>query len=333
MGKKSLFQPTSDAKSEADKKETKADSKGSQEQQPDVEKEAAPAPEPGESLETVAAAEEKTEEAVAPEAKETGEPEKSPASEDTPATPEAVAASAPAPKPALPETPSSKPAASPRPSMGQATPPPPPPVDNRRFDSTSGDDSIQRFFVIAGACLGFVILLVVISSALNAGRYYIRETKGAVEVWKGNFTPVGRDRVMILHGARWDGEEKDAYTKAEVYDFAARTYMQRALFLLNDTGLQDLQRIYDYLEAAGEISMGYDNREQAKTLTQVADYLDQAAVLHGSSEPAAQQVKNKRIDTAKHALEGLLVREDPDAEGTGGQHEKEAKDKEAAAGH
>lgn len=355
MGKKSLFQPTSDADK---KKKEQTDRDGSMDQPPDqsepaLDNEAAAASQPAsdKSHDNGAAADNAPETAVTPPAEEAGA-SNAPAAAETSETDNT--AEAPAEEPALiqPEAPATPakteafepaPEVAPRPVMGQVTPPPLPPIDNRRFDSSSGDDAIRRFIMVAGACLGFLILLVIISSALNAGRYYVRETKGAVEIWKGNFTPVGRDRVMILHGTHWEGAKKDAYTKTEAYDFAARFYAERALFILNDTGMQDIDRIYDYLEAGRRISAEYDNTEQVEMLKQVVTYLEQAAVLHASREKAAQQVKEKRINAAKHALAGMLVedtkRDENDKDGSGAESSRNESDthkkadKKAPAGH
>ncbi|MDY6822491.1 MAG: hypothetical protein SWH68_01635 [Thermodesulfobacteriota bacterium] len=345
MGKKSLFQPMSDAASDADQKAPKGENENGDEKQPDIEKEKAAAA-PQEDTAPVKTSTEagKVEETPAEPPEETpaeaaNEAEKS---EETPALTESSAEAA-APEqatsaaPKASETPAPQAAVtSPQktnPAMGSATPPPPPPEDNRRFDSGSGDEGMKRFIGIAAACLGFVILLVIIASAMNSGRYYIKETKGAVKILKGNFTPVGKDRVTILHGTHWEGEKKDAYTKAEVYDFAARFYIERALLILNETGMQDLSQIYDYLEEAREISAAYDNRQQVDTLAQVNKYLDQAAVLYASGEEAAQQIKEKRLAAAKHALTGLLVEEETAAEEGAADKQEASPAEEAGQAH
>ncbi|OQX61714.1 MAG: hypothetical protein B5M56_08305 [Desulfococcus sp. 4484_241] len=175
---------------------------------------------------------------------------------------------------------------------------------------TSGDggpDPMTRMIAAGVGCAAFLILILLVASAMNAGRYYVKESRGAVEIWKGDFSPEGRDRIMVLQGTRWDRDKKDYYDKNEVLDFASCFYLQKALGLVDVSDIRDYDRIQYYLEKAIAVNRDAGNSDAVSVLKTVAKYMQEAAILDTGESDTAPVVA-KKITEAKHALAALLAK-------------------------
>ncbi len=291
MGKKSLFQSTSQSK------------KNDRQEEPS------------------AAAPEESPEMTTPPAPETAPPkEPAPAAADTGTTAGPAAADPsepPRPKkePAPPEQPA--PASSPRPATGdskpavtKAAPCATPSAGNASTDSLDDNGQappLDGFIKTIVAVVGGLLLLIFLASLFHANNYYVRQSDGAVEIWKGTFTPAGKERLLILHGADWDRPEREVYDKKTVYTFAAGAYAAKALALAGASGLPDYNRIDAYLERSLALFSEIDNQPAVDTLRQVQTYLDEAAILDASGEKEAMALAGRRLDTVQHALSGVVM--------------------------
>ncbi|MDY6832842.1 MAG: hypothetical protein SWC96_13570 [Thermodesulfobacteriota bacterium] len=186
-------------------------------------------------------------------------------------------------------------------SAGCSAPVQPPVMEN-------GDDAMTRLLWGAVGCLALAVLILLVASSMNAGRYYVTESRGAVEIWKGDFTPAGKERIMVLHDAAWDAKKKRIYNKADVFAFASRFYTAKAGDLLEAEGMRDYPRILSYVDRAIELNADMGRKDQVEVLEVVKKYVQEAAILD-SGEPATQSVVAKRLNDAGHALAGLLFEE------------------------
>ena len=182
-------------------------------------------------------------------------------------------------------------------SAGCSAPVQPPVMEN-------GDDAMTRLLWGAVGCLALAVLILLVASSMNAGRYYVTESRGAVEIWKGDFTPAGKE----LHDAAWDAKKKRIYNKADVFAFASRFYTAKAGDLLEAEGMRDYPRILSYVDRAIELNADMGRKDQVEVLEVVKKYVQEAAILD-SGEPATQSVVAKRLNDAGHALAGLLFEE------------------------
>jgi len=282
MGKKSLFQSTSQPKKN-DRKE-----------------------------EPSAAAPEESSEMTTPPAPEPAPPtEPAPAAADTGTTtgPAAPDPSEP-PRPKKESTPPEQPAPAPAPrqttrgSMPGGTEAAP---AAGSFDDAGQAPPLDGFFKTIVAVIGGLLLLIFVASLFHADNYYVRQADGAVEIWKGTFTPAGKERLLILHGADWDRPEQDVYDKKTVYTFAAGAYAAKAMALAGESGLPDYERIDIYLERSLELFAEIDNQQAVDTIRQVQTYLDEAAILDASGEKEAMALAGRRLDTVQHALSGIVM--------------------------
>ncbi len=103
-------------------------------------------------------------------------------------------------------------------------------------------------YSIAAAVLLMLIVLGV--SHNNSTKYYIQPKEGAIEIWKGRFSPKDRKFFMVLHGVQLDQEVKELYSQSEVFPIIFDYYLDKADTLLEVPGLPDFEGIKEYLHQA-----------------------------------------------------------------------------------
>lgn len=108
-------------------------------------------------------------------------------------------------------------------------------------------DYVMRFIAA-----GFVLLIMVVvgASYSNMKKYYIKTADGAVEIWKGNFAPLGMELFLNLPEMRPPASIKPAYRKNEVFPLIFHYYMERADSLLSVSSVPDFEQIKTYLSIA-----------------------------------------------------------------------------------
>lgn len=162
-------------------------------------------------------------------------------------TPKAAAETA---MPATPELEKSPPVA----PAPEPAPKPPAPADEPPIITAVGQaeepEPMSRAIKlgIAGAILLVLILLGV--SQNNSAKYYIHPKEGALEIWKGRFSPKDNRFFMVLHGVQLEQAPKAVYTRAEVFPMIFAYYLEKADTLLEVRGLPDFEGIKGYLYQA-----------------------------------------------------------------------------------
>ncbi|MBW1644205.1 MAG: hypothetical protein JRJ76_15345 [Deltaproteobacteria bacterium] len=107
-----------------------------------------------------------------------------------------------------------------------------------------------RMLKYAIGCLAFLMVLIVFSSASNVNNYYLYYRDGAVEIWKGRFSPTGKERLIMMPGLLEPKSTKDVYSKEEVFPIICNYYISKANTLLDVPGKPDFTGIKNYLNRA-----------------------------------------------------------------------------------
>lgn len=98
--------------------------------------------------------------------------------------------------------------------------------------------------------LVFLMVLIIFFSAANVNNYYMKYKDGAVEIWKGRFSPAGKERLIMMPGLPKPEFIKKVYSKEEVFPIICNFYMQKASTLLEVPGEPDYKGIKTYLDKA-----------------------------------------------------------------------------------
>uniref|UniRef100_UPI003568F177 hypothetical protein n=1 Tax=Desulfosarcina sp. TaxID=2027861 RepID=UPI003568F177 len=124
-------------------------------------------------------------------------------------------------------------------------------------------DPVDNTMKIFAAGLAFLILLVIGGSASNSFKYYLAENQGALEVWKGKFSPIGKKLVITLPGVPAPEETKATYRSGDVYPIVFQYYIDKADVLLDVPGIPDFEGIKATLKTALEYGSTSDLRALA----------------------------------------------------------------------
>jgi hypothetical protein len=113
-------------------------------------------------------------------------------------------------------------------------------------------NSAKKRWFLAITGLIFIILmgLVIRASYQNTKKYYLKSAAGAVEIWRGTFSPGGKKRILIMPGVQIPPEIKDVYPQQEVYPLAFKFYVSKADALMEVPGMPDFVGIKSYLNKA-----------------------------------------------------------------------------------
>jgi hypothetical protein len=161
-------------------------------------------------------------------------------------------------------------------------------------DALRGSDPIKKFVRFVFVCFVPLIAIMILISYQNMNKYFISSRDGAVEIWKGKFSPKGRQRILIMPGSQIPGQNKTVYTKEEVYPMAFQFYIGKADALMEVPGLPDFAGIKSYLNRALSYATTDALRNTAKTRINSIDLM----ILLYKADAAASKGTVAGLDTA-----------------------------------
>lgn len=140
------------------------------------------------------------------------------------------------------------------------------------------EEAKKKKNIYAIAALVIVILLpLLMMSVSNSGKYYLKESKGAVEIWKGAFAPVGKDLLLVLHGTDAPEPIKDVYTAEDVYPLAFGYYLKKSEHMIKTPGVPDFEALKSELMAAECYATTKDER---RLIEERIDTIDMMVLLY-----------------------------------------------------
>ena len=117
-------------------------------------------------------------------------------------------------------------------------------------DDTIPSDPMEKGMKYLAAVVAILIVLVIGSSMINQGKYYIHSTDGALEIIQGSFAPMGEKLLISLPGVQQPVKAKDIYSKTDVYPLIFNYYVEKADTLLKVPSIPDFEGIKKYLNNA-----------------------------------------------------------------------------------
>ncbi len=117
-------------------------------------------------------------------------------------------------------------------------------------DDTIPSDPMEKGMKYLAAVVAVLIVLVIGSSMVNQGKFYIQSTDGALKIFQGRFAPMGEELLISLPGVQAPEKAKDIYSKTDVYPIIFNYYVEKADTFLKTPGLPDFEGIKKYLNKA-----------------------------------------------------------------------------------
>ena len=137
-------------------------------------------------------------------------------------------------------------------NMGGSGMPPEPPEPPTSKKEPSMNPGLKLLIV----SLGVIFALVIAASISNMQNYYVKQTDKGIEIWRGDFSPRGKDRIVQLYGAKAPEAIDDVYSREQALTLAFNYYMTKADALPGTDGdLIDFKAIINYLEKAKEYAV------------------------------------------------------------------------------
>ena len=124
-------------------------------------------------------------------------------------------------------------------------------------------DPFKKIIIFGSIGLILVVALLIYTSHLNTKKYFLRTAEGALEVWKGTFSPAGKTRVAIMPGVKPLESIKPVYSRAEVYPLICTYYIDRSDALIHVPGMPDFVGIKTYLNRALTYATTQEHRQNA----------------------------------------------------------------------
>jgi hypothetical protein len=193
-------------------------------------------------------------------------------------------------------------------------------------DTPKDIDPMKKTLIIFPIVLIFLIVIVVISSNLNAKKYFMRASAGALEVWQGTFSPAGKKRLVSMPGVSPPEVTKPSYSRDEVYPLIFSYYIDKADALIDMPGLPDFVGIKFYLNRAMSFATTDDQRKTVQArlnnmdrkilfykadvaaskgsvagLEAAMDYLNRASKLN------PDEIERELIEKKKNAIRELII--------------------------
>jgi hypothetical protein len=206
------------------------------------------------------------------------------------AEPSAAAAASPVP-PAEPAAPAETPTPPPLPT-GDV--PPETPVDRDALEGFGGPMPYSKTTIMGIVAFAMLVLLILGASFSNTHKYYLEPGDGGLEVWRGAFAPMGREKLLTLPGVQPPAETREVYAKDEVYPLVFDYYLGQADGLLGQPGLPDFEAIKTHLVEARKFASTPEAEKMARLRI---DYID-LFVLRYKAEIAAAKGTPAELDAA-----------------------------------
>jgi hypothetical protein len=156
-----------------------------------------------------------------------------------------------------------------------------------------------------------IILLVFIFNASRANhkKYFLTAEEGAVEIWRGTFTPLGKERLMIMPGMQPPPAIKGIYTREEAFNIIAAYYIEESDALLDIPGMPDFKGIKTYLHK----SLAYASSPQLRRMARSRLKKINLMVLEYKADIAVAGNAREDLETALNFLkEAFLLELDPE---------------------
>lgn len=113
-----------------------------------------------------------------------------------------------------------------------------------------GSDPMARSMKFLAACAIILFAIIVAASFSNASKYYLRSTDDGLEIWKGSFGPMGKERVVRLEGVAAPASMQGVYEADQVLPIAFNYYMDKAEAALYSEGVADGETVQKYINKA-----------------------------------------------------------------------------------
>jgi len=171
----------------------------------------------------------------------------------------------------------------PRPPSGDGGEPPMPSPPGGPQEPREPMSNALKILIISVAAIFACIIL---ASALNSSKYYIKPGDAGVEIWKGDFSPRGKKKLVTLEDTTMPSDAGEgAVSKQKAYSLPFDYYMQRAERLSGKPGVPNFEAIRKELKKAKKYAV---TNKQLQKVKNRLDHIEFIFLLNKADMAAGQ---------------------------------------------
>ena len=180
------------------------------------------------------------------------------------------------------------------------------------YDDTISPDPLKKAVKYLIAAFVVLVALIIHTSMQNMNNYYLRAAHGALEIWQGKFSPMGKELLISLPGAQPPDPIKDVYSRTDVFPLIFDYYVEKADMLLEVSGMPDFKGVKKYLNRAlsyatsdTPIKAAYDrlNNIELMILLYKADVAASKATISNLKDAKVYLTQASKLDVDKPQAE------------------------------
>ncbi|MDA8141949.1 MAG: hypothetical protein M0036_25150 [Desulfobacteraceae bacterium] len=169
-------------------------------------------------------------------------------------------------------------------------------------------DPVLRSAKIAVTVVAALVIMIVWASISNHAKYFVTVKKGAMEIWRGEFSPTGRQFFAILHGVQPDDSKREVYSREEIFPIIFNYYLEKSDALLEVSELPDYKSIIEYLEKAERFAL---NSEMRDAITVRLNNIQRLTLLYKADVDASKDTVESLSAAAAGLEQALRLTRDP----------------------
>ncbi len=160
-------------------------------------------------------------------------------------------------------------------------------------------DPMDKTIKFAAIAFGLIFIVLVLASISNSYKYTLQPADGAIEIWQGDFAPMGQKLMLSIPGGEMPQPTKPEYRKKEVFPLAFNYYISQADALAEVPGMPDFEGIKTYLNKALDYATDRAEMNSANIRVNTIELL----VLLYKAQAAAGQATLAGLESAVDYLE------------------------------
>ncbi|MBF0450315.1 MAG: hypothetical protein HQK75_06410 [Candidatus Magnetomorum sp.] len=135
-----------------------------------------------------------------------------------------------------------------------------------RADDNKEDPIMSNSLKLVFAGILALFFMIYMASSANYKNYYLVDGKTGVELWQGDFSPMGKSHVITLMGMELPENLQSSYIQSEVNPLICSFFLDQANDILSDDNIPNLAQVKKYLEQAYEYADEKNQKEIEKRL-------------------------------------------------------------------
>ena len=162
---------------------------------------------------------------------------------------------------------------------------PPPPPSYTPPPAAEPEDPVNKAikYSLIGFCV--LVLLIVGHSIRNTNKYYVLARHGAIEIWQGSFSPMGKELLLVMPGVQAPDKTKEVYRQSDVFPLIFNFYIEKADTLMDVPGSPDFVGIKKALNQAMSYAI---NTQMRKTAIAKIDSIDRMILVYKADAAAGR---------------------------------------------